>query len=75
MNFFLGVVKKGRKKGKGHMPCNICGRIFNHRNSLVYHMRSHSGDRPHQCEQCGKNFFTKSALKVLNLSLYWALPR
>jgi uncharacterized Zn-finger protein len=38
--------------------------MFNHRNSLVYHLRSHSGERPHQCEVCGKSFFAASALKV-----------
>ncbi|XP_046394209.1 zinc finger protein 236-like [Ischnura elegans] len=47
-----------------HMTCPTCGRVFNHRNSLVYHMRSHTGERPHQCEVCGKSFFAASALKV-----------
>ncbi|XP_071452832.1 uncharacterized protein [Hetaerina americana] len=68
--------KKARKGGGGsagsggstrkieHMTCSTCGRVFNHRNSLVYHMRSHTGERPHQCEVCGKSFFAASALKV-----------
>jgi len=27
-------------------------------------MRSHSGERPHQCDICSKRFFAASALKV-----------
>lgn len=27
-------------------------------------MRSHSGERPHQCDICNKRFFAASALKV-----------
>lgn len=46
------------------LTCPTCGRMFNHRNSLVYHLRSHTGERPHQCEVCGKSFFAASALKV-----------
>ncbi|XP_034240071.1 zinc finger protein 473-like isoform X2 [Thrips palmi] len=53
---------KGKKLRR--LACNQCDRVFNHRNSLVYHLRSHSGERPHQCEECGKSFFATSALKV-----------
>lgn len=57
------IGKKSRRSGM-HLTCPQCGRMFNHRNSLVYHLRSHSGERPHQCEVCGKSFFAASALKV-----------
>ncbi|XP_015595932.1 zinc finger protein 37 [Cephus cinctus] len=52
------------RKNNDELVCPQCGRSFNHKNSLVYHMRSHSGERPHQCEVCGKSFFAASALKV-----------
>ncbi|CAG5073991.1 Similar to ZNF768: Zinc finger protein 768 (Homo sapiens) [Cotesia congregata] len=55
---------KTRKTQNSEMTCPQCGRTFHHKNSLVYHMRSHSGERPHQCEICGKSFFAASALKV-----------
>lgn len=55
--------KRSTRRGL-HQTCPDCGRTFNHRNSLVYHLRSHSGERPYQCEVCGKSFFAASALKV-----------
>jgi uncharacterized C2H2 Zn-finger protein len=39
-------------KKSEQLTCPHCGRVFNHRNSLVYHLRSHTGERPHQCEVC-----------------------
>ncbi|XP_014209186.1 zinc finger protein 260-like [Copidosoma floridanum] len=60
-------VKKKKAKPKkpvSELTCPNCDRTFQHKNSLVYHMRSHSGERPHQCEICGKRFYAASALKV-----------
>ncbi|XP_018048050.1 PREDICTED: zinc finger protein 271-like isoform X2 [Atta colombica] len=52
------------RKSNGELTCDQCNRSFHHKNSLVYHMRSHSGERPHQCDICSKRFFAASALKV-----------
>ena len=51
-------------KAKKQLQCPHCERTFVHRNSLLYHVRSHTGHRPHQCELCGKSFFAAGALKV-----------
>ncbi|KYN06034.1 hypothetical protein ALC62_03034 [Cyphomyrmex costatus] len=52
------------RKSSNELTCTQCNRSFHHKNSLVYHMRSHSGERPHQCDICSKRFFAASALKV-----------
>ncbi|KAK3858911.1 hypothetical protein Pcinc_003627 [Petrolisthes cinctipes] len=62
-----GAPKKKMKVGKavkGGYACTMCPRVFTHKNSLVYHIRGHTGERPHQCEHCGKSFYAASALKV-----------
>ncbi|XP_047121691.1 zinc finger protein 665-like [Schistocerca piceifrons] len=59
-----GKRRPKRSRRELQLTCPECFRRFNHRNSLVYHLRSHSGERPHQCEVCGKSFFAASALKV-----------
>lgn len=58
-----GRNRKKRRKN-GHLFCPHCDRVFTHRNSLMYHMRGHTGERPHQCDICGKSFFAATALKV-----------
>ncbi|XP_063237025.1 zinc finger protein 37-like [Bacillus rossius redtenbacheri] len=60
----LQCFPKRQNRAANRLKCTQCDRTFNHRNSLVYHLRSHSGERPHQCEVCGKSFFAASALKV-----------
>lgn len=54
---------------KGHVgshlrlpTCELCGNTFTRKSSLAVHMMSHTGDRPHKCQKCGKCFITKSAL-------------
>ncbi|XP_051160589.1 zinc finger protein 260-like [Leptopilina boulardi] len=67
VNIPKATVKKERKrnqKNREDHTCKHCKRYFNYKNSLIYHMRSHSGERPHQCDECGKSFFAASALKV-----------
>lgn len=60
-----------KKRRRSHLSCPHCDRVFSHRNSLMYHMQGHTGERPHQCDICGKSFFASSALKVNTIYLYY----
>ncbi|PZC79068.1 hypothetical protein B5X24_HaOG216883 [Helicoverpa armigera] len=51
------------KKKSKHFECPECPRVFQHRNSLLYHLLSHSG-KQHMCRECGKGFYTVAALKI-----------
>ncbi|XP_063375044.1 uncharacterized protein LOC134662701 [Cydia amplana] len=50
------------KKGKS-FECPQCSRVFQHRNSLLYHVLSHKG-KQHVCRECNKGFYTSGALKI-----------
>lgn len=53
-----------QKKKKKIFRCKRCNKLCNSKNALHYHFLSHTGQRPHQCNECGKSFFASSALKV-----------
>ncbi|KAG6452341.1 hypothetical protein O3G_MSEX007577 [Manduca sexta] len=57
------TTKTSKKKGTKKYSCGQCGRVFDHRSSLLYHVLSHGG-RQQVCRDCGKGFYTAGALKI-----------
>ncbi|XP_053323278.1 zinc finger protein 845-like [Spea bombifrons] len=59
-----GFVQWGPQSGLPTYDCNVCAKIFKHRQSLIRHLRIHSGERPYTCPECGKTFNRKGILTV-----------
>ncbi|XP_057212436.1 zinc finger protein 335-like isoform X2 [Triplophysa rosa] len=45
-------------------PCPICRRVYPMQKRLTQHMKSHSTDKPHMCDKCGKSFKKRYTFKM-----------
>ena len=41
--------------------CSFCGKAFSRRDKCTYHERSHTKNRPLECQRCGEMLFTLAA--------------
>merc|ERR1712126_179385 len=61
------AIKDLREQGSsmgGEFKCGICqpARVFAAYTSLLDHLRTHTGDRPHACHLCDKRFARRNTL-------------
>lgn len=59
------LTKNKRKKFnyKGPQNCSVCGRECANPSTLFIHMRSHTNEKPFQCEFCDKRYKDSGSLK------------
>ena len=60
---FNGKWYIGRGEKEVVCPLTGCGKSFYTAQRLRVHMRTHTGEKPFNCEQCGKSFTTAGNLK------------
>ncbi|XP_034028169.1 zinc finger protein 335-like isoform X2 [Thalassophryne amazonica] len=45
-------------------PCPICHRVYPMLKRLTQHMKTHSTEKPHMCDKCGKSFKKRYTFKM-----------
>ena len=45
-------------------PCEVCQKVFSEKTRLIIHARTHSGERPYVCEDCGFSCSQKDNLRL-----------
>lgn len=48
--------------GERNFMCDICGKSFTTKGSLVYHIAGHAEDKNFKCKECNKCFKTARVL-------------
>uniref|UniRef100_UPI00358F57A1 zinc finger protein 335 isoform X2 n=1 Tax=Myxine glutinosa TaxID=7769 RepID=UPI00358F57A1 len=44
-------------------PCPVCHRMYYMQKRLTQHMKTHSAEKPHMCDKCGKSFKKRHTFK------------
>lgn len=47
-----------------YLQCTLCDKKLQSRTSYRNHMKRHTEEKKHECEHCGKRFFTRYHLKL-----------
>lgn len=45
-------------------PCPVCHKVYPLQKRLTQHMKTHSSEKPHMCDKCGKSFKKRYTFKM-----------
>lgn len=55
--------RQTEKPFNSSVECNMCGKMLSSKDKLRFHLRTHTGYKPHECVICSKRFIRKEQLK------------
>ncbi|XP_052126568.1 zinc finger protein 157-like [Frankliniella occidentalis] len=58
------VRKRRNQSGKKTYKCRECGKRYSYKDSLDYHVKTHTGEKPFECDVCNKRFIMKASLAL-----------
>ncbi|XP_025102436.1 gastrula zinc finger protein XlCGF7.1-like [Pomacea canaliculata] len=58
------ILKIHRRRSR-HLAktCEVCGKVVSSHFSLINHRRTHTGEKPYNCDQCWRSFAAESSLR------------